>query len=89
MAMEDVLEKAFVEGSSSPTAAVSRAESVEEVSSKSDFFATIWKARNTSNQKTSPRQRAQSLVATWLTSETDSEDKDNSLDDATFLGTVE
>jgi hypothetical protein len=44
-----VLEKAFVEGSSSPTTAVSRAEPVEEVSSKSDFFAAIRKARNTSN----------------------------------------
>jgi hypothetical protein len=74
--MENAVEKFFQESSS--LAAV-----VEDVKGKSDFFASIKKARSASNQKTSVKQRAKSLVSTWMTSETGG---DGSLDDSTFLG---
>jgi hypothetical protein len=85
MSMETVLEKVLKESYTSSPVSGSDQDIDEERQVKADFFASIRKAQTASTQKTSPRQRAKTLVGTWLTSETGSS---GSLDDATFLGIV-
>jgi hypothetical protein len=87
MAMEMALERILKE-TSSPTFGTSQDTEAAETGkapAKPDFFASIRKACSSNAQKASTKQRAQSLVTAWLSSEMDC-DSDCSLEDATFLG---